>query len=594
MKKEKILLIIKSFFAAWAIMRVGNLHTMNIISLLFFMMSMMFIRVAEEKIQSIPQELCKKQRLLSRITAGAFSLFYIAGSYEAMLQDLTNALFKIVISLAVVIGLYYLFYYGIMYSFSVLNGYTVTENAESAKWKKIMKFLPFITFFFCILCWLPYFLYSYPGIMTPDSINQFEQVIGMKDFSNHHPWVHTMTISLFYHLGTFFTSSVNGAFAFFTVFQMCYMAFAAAFMIWVLREFTRNKILLVGSLVFYACVPYNAVMAICIWKDVMFSGTVLIFCSAMFYLLSGKGTKGGNIAVTILYFLSGLLMCLYRTNGWYAFLLSVPFLLYAFWKEWKKMYPIHLLILILAMVVKGPVMDAYHVKQPDFVESVSIPLQQVGRVVAGKKTLTPAQEESLKKIMDIEYVDDLYVGHFADNMKELVRAGDKEYFTAHKGEYFKLWLELGFQYPGTYLAAYVNQTYGYYAPSAVYFVAEVEGIIDNHTGLYAQPLIGGPLLVKIREILIKLQNIIPIYGSLWSMASLLWATILLLIFVMGRKTEGGKELLKKMTPWIPNLAIIATLMLATPVATEFRYAYNLAYCLPLYAGIFIINHKNEM
>ncbi len=52
-----------------------------------------------------------------------------------------------------------------------------------------------------MLCWLPYFLYQYPGIMTPDSVNQFEQVLGLIPYSNHHPWVHTLLIGLIYHIG---------------------------------------------------------------------------------------------------------------------------------------------------------------------------------------------------------------------------------------------------------------------------------------------------------------------------------------------------------------------------------------------------------
>ena len=49
--------------------------------------------------------------------------------------------------------------------------------------------------------------------------------------------------------------------------------------------------------------------------------------------------------------------------------------------------------------------------------------------------------------------------------------------------------------------------------------------------------------------------------------------------------DNSLSVIQVFTLWLPSIAIIATLMLATPVATEFRYAYHLAYCLPLYIGI---------
>ena len=239
-------------------------------------------------------------------------------------------------------------------------------------------------------------------------------------------------------------------------------------------------------------------------------------------------------------------------------------------------------------------MEQYNVTQPDFVESISIPLQQVCRVLAEGKELTLQQEELIHRVIDTTYIDQLYVEYFSDNMKELVRAGNPDYLTSHKGDYFKLWLELGIKYPKTYLEAYIGQTKGYYSPSEVYPVADVEGVIENDTGLQGEFLIRGKLLVKVREILIKLQNIIPLYGALWSMASLFWLTLLFLILTLGRRTSISEfqNTCTIITVWIPNIAVITTLLLATPVASEFRYAYNLAYCLPLYLAIMLIT-QNE-
>ena len=261
------------------------------------------------------------------------------------------------------------------------------------------------------------------------------------------------------------------------------------------------------------------------------------------------------------------------------------------------MYPLHFALLTLVLMIKGPVMNHFDVKQPDFIESISIPLQQVGRVIATGQELTPEQKDLVNKIMNSSHVPELYTEYISDNMKELVRAGNPEYLVEHKGEYLKLWIELGLKYPDIFLDAYVAQTRGYYSPSAVYSVAEVDGIIDNDTGLYREYLLRGKIIVKLREILIKLQEMIPLYGSLWSMGSLFWGTLLFLGLAISRyhklTLKTHMNFLDLITIWIPNIAVIGTLLIATPVAIEFRYAYNLAYCIPLYFAVMLTHSKKD-
>lgn len=582
---SKILLGVESFFATWAIMRIGNLHSMNIIAFFFFLLCMVFFSTLEKDISGQNSDNAKIQTIISGILAFVFTFFYLSDTRKALVSDLSNKLFQLVILLAVALGLFLLLYKGIRYLMCKADSFKLKD---SEKGKKIIPYLPLICFILCVLCRIPWLLYSYPGILTPDSINQFEQVLGMKPFSNHHPWLHTLTISLFYHIGTLFTSNLNAAFVFFTVFQICFMAFAASYFIWVISKYTKSLPLLLGMIAIYALLPYHNVMAICIWKDVMFAGTLLLFCTSLFYLLK-EGILKNTLPSIILYFISGFLMCLYRSNGWYAFILTFPFLLIAFRKKWKIMYPLHFALLALVLIVKGPVMDHYNVKQPDFIESISIPLQQVGRVIATGQELTAEQTELIDKVINRSHVPELYTEYISDNMKELIRANNPEYLTEHKSEYLKLWIELGLKYPDIYLDAYVAQTRGYYSPSAVYSVAEVDGIIDSDTGLYREYLISGKIILKLREILIKLQEMIPLYGAVWSMGSLFWGTLLCLGLAIGRKTSfklnSNMNFLDLITVWMPNIAVIGTLLIATPVATEFRYAYNLAYCIPLYFAI---------
>ena len=589
-KLEPFMRGVGSFLATWAIMRMGNLSATNDIAFLFFAMCFGFFAYIRKEVKVLDEKTTRNHKRIAIILSVVFTIFYISDTRQFLVADLDNKLFKAIILIVVVLGLDILIFSGLRYLMLRLHFMVLKDTHQ----EKVIAKLPLISFITCVLCRIPWLLYSYPGIMTPDSINQFEQVLGMQPFSNHHPWVHTMTISLFYHIGTIFADSKNGAFVFYTIFQICFMAFAVAYLIWVISKYTKNLYLLGGIIAIYALLPYHNVMAICIWKDILFAGALLMFCTSLFYLLK-EGIGKQNIFAIVLYFVSGFLMCLYRSNGWYAFIVTLPFLFVAFRREWKIMVPLHVALVAVVLLIKGPVMNYYNVVQPDFVESISIPLQEVGRVVAMGKEITDEQQEMLEKVMKTEYIPELYTEYISDNMKELVRANDPDYLANHKKEYLKLWLDIGKKYPEIYLDAYIAQTRGYYSPSATYDVAEVDGVIDNDTGLYREYFIRGPVIVKLREILIKLQGIIPLYGSLWNMGALFWGTLLFLGLTISRKNTFSLKMkmsfLDLITVWMPNIAVIMTLLIATPVAIEFRYAYNLAYCIPLYFVIMIVTKE---
>ncbi len=437
-----------------------------------------------------------------------------------------------------------------------------------------------------MFCWLPYFLYQYPGIMTPDSVNQFEQVLGLIPYSNHHPWVHTLLIGLIYHIGYRLTGSMLVALSLYTFFQMCLLAGSVSYFISTLRRFLVRPAVCLFATLFYALIPYHAVFSVTIWKDIPFAAAVMLFGCSLFRLLfdkapekdsSGADSPGSkNLPALCVFTVTGLMLCLFRSNGWYAFLLCFPFLLFCFRKKAKTMFPALFGILLTAVIIKYPVMNAFHVTPPDFAESLSIPIQQITAVICNDRPLAEEELELIEKVVDLTYIKKLYDPHYADNIKNLVRAGNPDYLTEHKGEFLKLWAKLGLRYPGDYMTAYINQTYGYWYPDYFYLVAEAEGISATSLGVSHTPLIRGPLVVKAKEISIKLSGMVPLYGTLWSMGVACWV----MIFCIGNVIIRQEK--KKLILYLPGVAILLTVLIATPVATEFRYVYFMVFGMPFY------------
>lgn len=583
---------LQSFFAAWALMKASRMEPGNIITVIFFLLCFFFFDHVGLRLSHSPFHL-KRAKRTSAVISILFSVLYVSVDYPHYIETLTNPLFCAGIIFAVLIGFIVLFYNLLLFLFSYTADcgaldrilFTGTDSAhfsircpskllQTALTKLTglyCRHTGLLTFLLCLLGWLPYFLYQYPGIMTPDSLNQLEQVLHVMPYSNHHPWVHTLLIGLLYHIGYAITRNMVTAMSFYTFFQMCMLAFSAAYLIRTMKLYQIRSAVCFLITLFYALVPYHAVFSVTVWKDIPFAAGIMVFGCSMLRL-----AKKVTPAALTAFALSGVIMCLFRSNGWYAFCLCLPFLCFYFRKKLKTVIPILLGIFTVSLIVKYPVMNAFHVIQPDLIESLAIPTQQVAAVLCHDRPLTDEQLALVENVVDLTYIKELYNPYYADNMKELVRSGNQGYLADHKKEFFKLWLDLGIAYPGDYLTAYIHQTYGYWYPDSFYPVAEAEGVSATSLGVSHTPLIRGPLVIKTKEIAIKLGNMLPLYSPLWSMGVICW----IVIFCIGNVIVRNEK--KKLIFYLPGISLLLTVLIATPVATEFRYVYFLVFGLPFY------------
>lgn len=577
-------LITAAFVSAWASALLCGLTTFHVFTLLLFAGLFYFYRHFFFWEKSVSTS--RPEKITSAIISFLYTFFCLCGNYEGILQGLQNRLFQTVHLSVAAIGLFLLFY-TLVLSFFIKSDTYIKESSDpgpdSVSVSKNR--LPLWSFFFCLLCFLPYFLMNFPAVMTVDSLNQYGQIIGALPYSNHHPWVHTLLIRFWYSLGIALTGSETTGLACYTFFQMCVMALIVSYVISTFIKLRFNNKICLAALVFFALMPYNGLYAVTMWKDILFSGMALLFTTVLLRFLVFMKFPAKDC---LLYLISGIGMCLLRSNGWYAFLLTFPFILYVFCRQWKTVLTLNLLVLFAVLLVKIPVMNAFHIAQPDFVESLSIPIQQAARVYAEK---LPADTEDTKlwnRIMDTSKLPEIYYPYCSDNVKSLIRDKDPAYLSAHKTDYAKLWFRFGLKHPGAYFRAYVDATKGYWYPDVENLIGSNERIAENEYGLTASPVISGHLPAKGREILFKLHNIIPLYGLLWSLGALFWAAILLLGKAVTRKNKTV------LLVFLPNMAVMATLFLATPVYNEFRYAYSLILALPVFAATaFLPEIKSE-
>ncbi len=602
-KPDRLLLLhlFQSFITTWALMKASRMEPGNILTFVFYLLVFFFYRHVNRRM-----DLLQVSNRVALLTAVVFTSLYMLVDYPHYVELLTSRLYRFIIVSVIFAGFVCLFYYLLHFLYSYACDrkrlyralltryqdmpytYEGSRPRVSACFSAFANFVRSHTalcaFLCCLFCWLPYYLYQYPGIMTPDSINQFEQVLGVIPWSNHHPWVHTLVFGFFYRVGYALTGNMVTAVSVYTFFQMCFLAGSVAYFISTLRSHKIRPFVLLLIMAFYALIPYHAVFSVTIWKDIPFAAAVLLFSCAVFRLSIQNRVCAGNLLV---FLISSVMICLFRSNGWYAFLLALPFLLFGFRHKAKAVYPPLFAALLLAVIVKYPVMDAFGVQQPDFIESVSIPMQQITAVIFNDRYLSEEERALIEEVVDLTYIRDLYNPTFADNIKELVRAGNQDYLVAHKNEFLKLWIHLGLRYPGDYLSAYVKQTYGYWYPDSFYLVAEAEGVSATDLGVSHTPLIGGPLVIKSKEIAVKLGSMVPIYGTLWSMGVACWVLLFSVSVSVIRRDYH------RLICYLPGAALLLSVLVATPVATEFRYVYFLVLCLPFYLITAILPEETD-
>lgn len=531
-----------------------------------------------------------KDRTIVGAFSAIFSVLHLLGSYKNLMLFDGNWLIILLRAGTLFIGWWFVFSKTIEYILSFLDRIHFTKmpykpEIEIKQGKRIFC----LTFFCCLLGWLPYFLIYYPAIITGDTEWQLSQALGISSLSNHQPVIHTLFLRICYNIGISLFHTPNGGMATCTIIQMILMAFVFSYMVFSLYTIKVNKKYLYLCIVFFAIMPFNAFYSITAWKDILFSGLVLIFTIMLWrlrYLEAKKGTFK-YILFFLCFIVVGILFSLFRSNGFYAYILCIPFMLILLKEHRKSIIISSLAVIGIISLVKGPVMRNYKVIQPDTIENLSIPIQHIARVIVEEKSLTKEEQELLSQVIDIEKIPENYEEYISDPIKALVREkGNQKFIEEHKKEFFELWLKLGFRYPIEYLKAQIDQTKGYWSTDVQYWVYSTD-LNENveKLGIFRNSLLP-PKAANYMYMYTDAYRKIPLYGMFWSIGFYFWIVLLMLLI----QIRKGSSIL----PFIPVLSLVATLMIATPVYAEFRYIYYMIICVPFFIGISCIDQKNNV
>ena len=443
---------------------------------------------------------------------------------------------------------------------SALNMEISAVDRPDLKNRKLV-LLWFFSPFFCIsLVYLLALFFCYrPGLLTPDSISQIKQVLG-GTYTNHHPFWHTMIIKAALDFGMAVFHDINMGVMMYSIFQILCMAAVFSYICMTMYEAGIPAFWIGSSCAAYAFLPYHILYSMTMWKDILFGGAAALFVCALFRIMKDIGSKAGNYSTLTI---GALGTCLLRSNGMTAFMITFVFLTVFLKKEKKKIFLVLLGVIVTAFMLKHPVLKALNVSQPDTAEYLSIPAQQIARVIVDNERLEEKELQQIEQFMDTESVRDKYKPFISDPVKSIIRKTNPDYLKEHKPAFLILWVQLGLKHPGSYFSAWIDQTKGYWNGGYEYWIVTT-GIRENSYGIemVSQNNIISWMLKKYVSKFFH-HSAFEVFRSIglhvWM---ILLCTAVLLV-------KQRKDVLLHVLP----LAVILTLLVSTPVFSEFRYAY---------------------
>lgn len=231
-------------------------------------------------------------------------------------------------------------------------------------------------------------------------------------------------------------------------------------------------------------------------------------------------------------------------------------------------------VLACFFLYHGPVLEALQVEPPDTIEGLTMPTQHILCAYLKGGELTEEEIEMIDQVAPVERVGDYYNPWLFDPVKNFIREeGNQQVIEDNKWEYFRMWLKVGLRNPLQYIVAQVRQTCGYWAYSGrdYEYVYGEYYMVDNPFGITTQR----KLFTYDNELAMHdfLMGFLDLYNKIWSLGLNTW----LMVFGIAYMVYNGRNVMI----YVPFIMMLVTLLLATPVYNEFRYAYGLFAAFPV-------------
>lgn len=526
---------------------------------MFLLTDLIIIHYFYDFYTSNKKKLKVKTLIISLLLALAFTCFEHLGYTSEYSVKLFNELGNI--SYCIILIHIFLFFF---ITINHLFYYDFKEKTKISKVKVSKKELV-IKWLIIIICYLPYYLKFYPGLLSYDSIKQIKECMGDLQYSNSHSLLHTMLIKISLIVTN---NNVNLSIGIFTFLQMIFVAFVFAYICYFIKKKGAPRIFNILIFILFALTPYHAMYSITVWKDVLFAMVIPLLIIQYVNLIDDKEqffSKKNNL---ILFSFTMLIAFLLRNNAIYAMIIAIPILFICYKKYWRKISLICGIPILTYLIFIKVISPSLNIIGALPREALSIPLQQIAAVtVYNYDSLTDKDKEKIEKFLDLKTIKTEYDMRLSDPVKATF---NNNYYLNNKQEFFSLWLDLFNRNKQIYFRAFVYNSYGYYYPETSRYIV-INNRNDEIYGIKHTPIIDNN--IDEQKLIENIRNI-PLISLLYSIGFMFWLNIIIAIYFVIKKKYNYLFIN------IMFLGLQLTLM-ASPVYAEFRYAYSIFTSMPI-------------
>ncbi|MYL51841.1 hypothetical protein GLW08_00665 [Pontibacillus yanchengensis] len=422
------------------------------------------------------------------------------------------------------------------------------------------KFSFLVYFVIPFLAWLVYFIAFFPATMTPDSLSQWGQAHSY-DWSNWHPLVHTWLLTVLVQIW-----DSPGVLALFQVFMMA--------LVWAygMKSIEKQGVSFVWLSLFTVLVaawPVLGIYSVSLWKDVLYSIVLFLFCVLTFNIVFSRGTWLTQKSNLLLLFITSLGVAFFRHNGFPVFLVMGILLLIVFRKHWKPLCANFIAVLAIYIVVTGPIFSALDVRPTEAKEALGIPTQQMANIVINGD-LTEDQEAYVSNVMPLPMWEKFYHPYKVDPIK-FSGEYDDTFIANDLGAFLKVWSGMVIQNPGLAMEAFLKETsivWQMHEPKKPGYTSNFLTYIykDNEYGL-ENKIFFPSITSNVKEYLEDSEK--NFLTTIWRPASYLFAIVFLTF-------TAWMKFYKRASMWLISLPVLLNIgsVAATLPAQDFRYLFS--------------------
>ena len=258
------------------------------------------------------------------------------------------------------------------------------ESSPRSKYSWLYYTLPMVA------VWGLYMLVFFPGMMSPDSNQQWDQLI-TGHFNDSHPVFHTLSMWLVTRIWLSPAAVV--------ISQILFLSLTVAWGIHLLRE--HGLPTWAGWLLatVFALAPLNGNMVIVLWKDIPYSTSLLLLSLMILKIVLTNGNWLEKRFTWVWLGLVSLCVASFRHNGFPVPIASLIALLIFYRKWWKYIVQAAVMSLVVYGGIHGPIYKALTVEQPTSGTFEHILMHHIAAHINTGQPLTPSEQSLADSIV---------------------------------------------------------------------------------------------------------------------------------------------------------------------------------------------------